>query len=89
VSFEALLTAVRRMIGAGRIRDDGESVVAGRLWSITHGEALLEIAGFFGREDRGITEVLGPLTVDVLVGMGDDRDRVNESFASAAARIGS
>jgi AcrR family transcriptional regulator len=88
VSFEALLTAVRRMIDAGRIRDDGESVVAGRLWSITHGEALLEIAGFFGHEDRGITEVLGPLTVDVLVGMGDDRDRVNESFVSAAARVG-
>jgi hypothetical protein len=32
-----------------------------------------EIAGFFGHEDRGLTDVLAPLTVDVLVGMGDDR----------------
>jgi AcrR family transcriptional regulator len=88
VSFEALLTAVRRMIEARRIRDDGESVVAGRLWSITHGGVLLEIAGFFGHEDRGLTEVLAPLTVDVLVGMGDDRERVHESFGSAAARLG-
>ncbi len=88
VSFEALLTMVRRMIDAGRIRDDGESVIAGRLWSFTHGEVLLEIAGFFGREDRGLTEVLVPLTVDVLVGMGDDRDRVGDSFLAAAARLG-
>ena len=51
-------------------------------------EVLLEIAGFFGHEDRGITEVLAPLTIDVLVGMGDDRERVLESFASAVARIG-
>src|SRR6478735_1741030 len=32
MSFEALLAAVRRMIAAGRIRDDGESAIAGRLW---------------------------------------------------------
>jgi AcrR family transcriptional regulator len=89
LSFKALLTAVRRMIEAGRIRNDGDSVIAGRLWSITHGEVLLEIAGFFGHEDRGLTEVLAPLTVDVLVGMGDDRDRVGDSLASAATRIGS
>jgi AcrR family transcriptional regulator len=87
VSFEALLTVVRRMIDAGRIRDDGEAAVAGRLWSITHGEVLLEIAGFFGHEDHGITEILAPLTLDVLVGMGDDRERTNQSLASAAARL--
>jgi AcrR family transcriptional regulator len=89
VSFHALLTAVRRMIEAGRIRDDGESVIAGRLWSVTHGGVLLDIAGFFGHEDRGLTEVLAPLTVDVLVGMGDERDRVHDSLASATTRIGS
>ncbi len=64
-------------------------MIAGRLWSITHGEVLLEIAGFFGHEGHGVTEILAPITVDVLVGMGDDRERVHESFASAAARIGS
>lgn len=87
VSFEALLGAVRRMIAAGRIRDDGEAAVAGRLWSVTHGGVVLEIAGFFGHEDRGMTEVLAPLMVDVLVGMGDDRDKTNQSLASAATRM--
>ena len=87
VSFDALLTVVRRMIDTGRIRDDGASAVAGRLWSVTHGEVLLEIAGFFGHQDHGISEILAPLTVDVLVGMGDDRERTNRSMASAAARL--
>ena len=88
MSFEALLEVVRRMIGAGRIRDDGASVVAGRLWCITHGAVLLEIAGFFGHEGHGVTEILAPITVDVLVGMGDDRKRTNQSLTEAVTRIG-
>ncbi|MGZ6780743.1 MAG: TetR-like C-terminal domain-containing protein, partial [Mycobacterium sp.] len=88
VSFEALLTVVRRMITAGRIRDDGESAIAGRLWSLSHGEVLLEIAGYFGREGHGLTQILAPATLDVLVGMGDDPQRVRQSLAAALDRIG-
>jgi AcrR family transcriptional regulator len=88
VSFEALLTAVRRMIQAGRVRgDDGDSAIAGRLWSLTHGEVLLEIAGFFGDEGHGMTQILAPLMIDVLVGMGDDREKATQSFASAGGRL--
>lgn len=85
LSFEALLTAVRRMIEAGRVRDDGVAVMAGRLWSIIHGAVLLELAGFFGHEGHGLTQILGPLTVDALVGMGDDRAQTEQSLASAVA----
>jgi AcrR family transcriptional regulator len=88
LSFQALLNAVRRMIAAGRIRDDGESAIAGRLWSLTHGEVLLEIAGFFGHEEHGLTEILAPMTIDVLVGMGDDREMTQNSFSAAATRLG-
>jgi AcrR family transcriptional regulator len=88
VSFEALLDAVRRMIEAGRIRDDGVSVVAGRMWSISHGAALLEMAGFFGHEGHAWTQIVGPLTVDALVGMGDDREKAMHSLASAMAVLG-
>lgn len=88
MSFEALAEAVRRMIDAGRIRDDGVSVIAGRLWSISHGAVLLEIAGYFGHEGHGLLQVLGPLTCDVLVGLGDSRDRVDRSMAAAVAALG-
>lgn len=83
-SFQTLCTAVRRMIEAGRIRDDDEAAVAGRIWSICHGAVTLEMAGFFGHEGHGVLAILSPLTVDVLVGMGDERDRANASLAAAA-----
>ena len=84
-SFQVLCTAVRRMIDAGRIRDDGEAVTAGRFWSICHGAVTLEMAGFFGHEGHGLTEIMGPLTVDVLVGMGDDRELTMKSLASVGS----
>ena len=79
-SFEALRGAVRRMMAAGRIRADDELAVAGRLWSLNHGAVLLEMAGFFGREGHGLTHILGPLIIDTLVGMGDDRAAATESL---------
>ena len=87
-SFEALRNLVRRMIAADRIRDDGELAIAGRLWSLIHGAVMLEMAGFFGHEGHGLTQILGPLTVDALVGMGDDRAKTNQSLAAAAAGLG-
>ena len=83
-SFDALLSAVRRMIAAGRIRDDGELAVAGRLWSLIHGAVMLEMAGFFGHEGHGLSQILAPLTIDVFVGMGDDRDQTTLSMLGAA-----
>ncbi len=85
VSFDALSTAVTRMIAAGRIRDDGVPAIAGRLWSISHGAVLLEMAGFFGRRGNGLNQILAPLTVDALVGMGDVRERTLRSLAAAMA----
>jgi AcrR family transcriptional regulator len=83
-SFDALLNAVRRMIAAGRIRDDDEVAIAGRLWSLVHGAVMLEMAGYFGHEGHGLIQILGPLTVDVLVGMGDDREKATQSMVAAA-----
>ncbi|WP_370490275.1 TetR/AcrR family transcriptional regulator [Mycobacterium sp. pV006] len=86
-SFTALRTAVQRMMAAGRIRQDDELAVAGRLWSLTHGAVMLELAGFFGGDGRGFTHILGPLIVDTLVGMGDDRDAVNRSLQSVLTSL--
>lgn len=86
-SFEALRKMVRRMIAAGRIREGEESAIAGRIWSVIHGAVMLEMAGFFGREGHGVTEILAPLFVDIVVGMGDDRERTNQSLAAAVLRI--
>lgn len=86
-SFEALVNAVRRMIAAGRIRDDDALTIAGRLWSLIHGTVMLEMAGFFGHDDHALAQILGPLAVDVLVGMGDDPDNTARSMHTAAAAM--
>ncbi len=82
-SFDALRQVVHRMIAAGRIRDDGELNMAGRLWSVSHGAVMLELAGFFGPDGHGLTHILGPLTVDTLVGMGDEREQTLQSLSTA------
>jgi len=84
-SFDVLSNRVRRMIATGRMREDDVGAVAGRLWSLIHGAVLLEMAGFFGHEDHGLTHVLGPLTIDVLVGMGDDREKTTHSMLATVA----
>jgi AcrR family transcriptional regulator len=83
-SFEALVNAVRRMSAAGRIRDDDALAVAGRLWSMIHGTVMLEMAGFFGHADHALTQILGPVAIDVIVGMGDDPNRTAESMQTVA-----
>ncbi|OKH83656.1 TetR family transcriptional regulator [Mycobacterium sp. ST-F2] len=84
-SFQALRASVRRMIDAGRIRDGDDAAIAGRIWSVIHGAVMLEMAGFFGHEGHGVVEILGPLVIDVLVGMGDDRDRAVASMGTITA----
>lgn len=86
-SFGALRTAVDRMITAGRIRDDDELVVAGRLWSVNHGAVMLEMAGFFGQDGHGLSQILGPLIIDTLVGMGDDREAATQSMLAVVASM--
>ncbi|KWX68352.1 TetR/AcrR family transcriptional regulator [Mycobacterium sp. NAZ190054] len=86
-SFGALHRAVHRMMAAGRIRTDDELAVAGRLWSINHGAVMLEMAGFFGHDGHGLIRILGPLIIDTLVGMGDDRDAATRSMDSVIAAL--
>lgn len=86
-SFDALHIAVRRMMAAGRIRIDDEIAVAGRLWSLNHGAVMLEMAGFFGSEGHGLAQILGPLIIDTLVGMGDDREAATRSMEKVVAAL--
>ncbi|MFQ6332031.1 hypothetical protein ACLMAL_38775 [Nocardia sp. CWNU-33] len=53
-----------------------------------HGVVLLEITGYLRHEGHAVTNILGPATVDLLVGMGDERSRIEQSRAHAVARLG-
>ncbi|MGV9300348.1 TetR/AcrR family transcriptional regulator [Amycolatopsis sp. NPDC003676] len=79
-SFRGMVAAVSRTIEAGRLKGDPLSV-ASQIWSAIHGYVTLELLGHFGRGDRGVTEVLSPLCVTLVVGLGD-------SPAAARASVG-
>ena len=79
-SFHGMVAALARTIDAGRLQGD-PLVVASQVWSAVHGYVTLELLGHFGRGDRGVTEVLAPLCVTLVVGLGD-------SPAAARASVG-
>jgi AcrR family transcriptional regulator len=88
-TFDQLVTAVRRIVATGRIRADDVVDLAGRVWSMVHGVVLLEIIGEFGHDGRALTHILGPMTVDMFIGMGDDREDAELSRRRAVAAIAS
>ena len=49
---------------------------------------LLEMAGFFGAEGNGVSDVLVPLTIALLVGAGDERERTESSLRETITRLG-
>jgi AcrR family transcriptional regulator len=77
-AFDRLVRSVDRMKQAGRMHPVDSVSAAGQIWSATHGYVLLEIAGYFG-EAHGLTQVLGPLAINVMVGLGDSREAAKRS----------
>jgi AcrR family transcriptional regulator len=86
-TFDQLVTAVSRIVATGRIRADDTVELSGRVWSIIHGVVLLEINDAFGHDGHALTHILGPMTADMFVGMGDDRERAELSIRRATAVI--
>jgi AcrR family transcriptional regulator len=81
-AFSGLVATVARTMEAGRIRPGAPELVAAQFWSILHGYVTLELAGQFAHLDDPVTEILVPLGVNVLIGLGDDPER-----AAASARL--
>ncbi len=83
VAYDQLVTAVQRMIHAGRIRADPARQVAARIWGLIHGVVLLELTGNLGTHGQAVTAVLEPATHDLLVGMGTRREELELSAERA------
>ncbi|MED5815850.1 TetR/AcrR family transcriptional regulator [Mycolicibacterium sp. 050232] len=71
---------VRRCMDIGAI-DEGDPVaVAAQIWTMMHGYVLAEIIGVFGTDGGGVSRVLAPHITNLLVGLGGDRERIQQSF---------
>ncbi|HEY4018683.1 MAG TPA: WHG domain-containing protein [Pseudonocardiaceae bacterium] len=88
-AFGFLARLTERAAAEGRVDVPDTVGLAAQIWSAIHGYVLLEMAGFFGDQGMGLVEVLGPLTIALLVGAGDDRERTESSLRDALTRLAS
>ena len=92
-SFAHVVRAVHRCVLAGRITagvaGDDASVVAtaAQIWALIHGFVMLELAGYYGDDGSAVAPVLGAVTSNLLVALGDSPDRLEQSARSAAHAV--
>lgn len=79
-AFSVLLRSVERVLDAGLIRDQDPTAAATQILSVTHGYLLLVIGRFVGGE---AAELITPLTINLMVGLGADREATERSLAAA------
>jgi AcrR family transcriptional regulator len=99
-AFAHVVRGVHRSMLAGRISgvsgdsgsaDDDAMVVAiaAQFWAAIHGFVMLELAGYYygtdGSAVGAVGPVLGGLTTNLLVALGDSPERVQQSQRSAVA----
>jgi AcrR family transcriptional regulator len=80
-ALSVLVTAVERVIDAGRIRPQEPTPVATQILSATHGFVLLAMSGFI--DSQGLQDVMAPMAINLMVGLGDTRRRAERSLAAA------
>ncbi|MGH3971685.1 MAG: TetR/AcrR family transcriptional regulator [Mycobacterium sp.] len=91
-SFAHVVRAVHRCVLAGRIGtgasgDDAAVVaIAAQFWASIHGFVMLELAGYYGGDSAAVVPVLGSMTSNLLVALGDSPERVARSLQSAMSR---
>ncbi|GLE51271.1 TetR/AcrR family transcriptional regulator [Mycobacterium montefiorense] len=88
-SFAHVVRGVHRCMQAGRITvgsaEDDAAVVAtaAQFWALIHGFVMLELAGYYGDDGSAVTPVLGAMTSNLLVALGDSTEHVAQSLQSA------
>ncbi|WP_067813687.1 TetR/AcrR family transcriptional regulator [Nocardia inohanensis] len=70
-AYTHLVDACARLVDSGRVRreQDPESI-ATQLWSCVHGFIMLEAGDHFAQIPNPVTQILQPMTVNLLVGLG-------------------
>jgi AcrR family transcriptional regulator len=80
-ALSVLVSAVERVIEVGRIRPQQPAPAATQILSATHGFVLLAMSGFV--EPQGLQDVMVPMAINLMVGLGDTRRRAKRSMAAA------
>jgi AcrR family transcriptional regulator len=83
-AYAHLVLACARLVRSGRVRREQDpEAVAFQLWSAVHGFVLLELGEHFAQFADPVGEVLQPMMVNVLVGLGDSAELAAASHTAA------
>lgn len=82
-SYSYLVGGCARLIDGNGVRKMEPDLMAAQLWSALHGFILLELGGHFAATSNPPIEVLVPMCINLIVGLGADRDRALASAATA------
>jgi AcrR family transcriptional regulator len=81
-AYDYIVAAAKRAIAAGRLDEIAPVAAAAQVWSALHGYMELELAGYFTPPEAGLRNVLRPLMLNIVVGLGDTREAALQSSHS-------
>jgi len=82
-TFDEMVESASRAVEQGRLRPAKPLAIASQLWTAIHGYVMLDVGGYFGED--GVENVLVPMFVSLLSGLGADPDAALASMKSLAA----
>jgi AcrR family transcriptional regulator len=86
-AYQHSVEASTRLAASQRIQAGHDpELIAAQLWSAAHGFITLELTDHFDRYADPLTEILLALTVNVMVGLGDNHTRARASGAAGIQR---
>ena len=82
-SYSHLLGECSRLVDTGCVRKIDPDLIAAQLWGAMHGFIMLELGDYFAAVADPASEVLVPMCVNLIVGLGADRKSAESSAAAA------
>lgn len=85
-AYAHLVQACGQLVRSGRVRNDEDPEgIAPQLWSAVHGFVTLELGDHFAQFPDPVRQVLQPMMVNLLVGLGDTAEVCHASHTAAVA----
>ncbi|OBC12629.1 transcriptional regulator [Mycobacterium sp. 852013-50091_SCH5140682] len=84
LAYAHMVQGCRRLVDSERVRaDENPELIAPQLWSAVHGFVGLELGGHLAHVADPVRDVLQPMMVNVVVGLGDQRQSAIASHDAA------
>ncbi|MGH9300836.1 MAG: TetR/AcrR family transcriptional regulator [Acidimicrobiales bacterium] len=87
-AFRVMTDSLERIKHSKQIAEVDTVAAAGQFLAATHGYVLLEMAGYFAPEGQSFATVLGPMAINLMVGLGAQRETVDRAITAALIAVG-